>query len=223
MENEFPPNSHTKKEARPQRSLERAAEKTPEKKEVQRVTKGKVIQRKKPLHKKFFEAFRPEDGRGFIEVALLDVLVPGIKDAVANTATDAIENALGVGGRSSNRRRSGGGGGGYTSYSGMGGGRSRGRRDRDDDRRPGRRDTRVSDDAREIVLDSRVEANEVLDNLYELLSKYDAATMRDLLSMVGEPHNPTHEDWGWTDLRGARVHRVREGYLLDLPRPEALD
>jgi len=73
------------------------------------------------------------------------------------------------------------------------------------------------------VLETRVEAEEVIDNLFELISKYDVATMRDVLSMVGEPHNPTHEDWGWTDLRGARVHRVREGYLLDLPRPEALD
>lgn len=82
---------------------------------------------------------------------------------------------------------------------------------------------RIADDAREIVLDSRVECEEVLDTLIELASKYDAATMRDLLGLIGEPHNPTHENFGWYDLRGSRIHRVSEGYLLDLPRPEALD
>lgn len=215
MDNEFPPNSHSQKEARPSRNTERPSEK----KEVVRVTRGKAIQRKKPLHRKFFEAFRPEDGRGFVEVALLDVLVPGIKDAIANSATDAIENALGVG-HVRSRRRSGGGG--YTSYSRMGSARPRDRRDRDDDRRPRHRDTSPADH-REIVLDSRVEAEEVLDNMIELISKYETATVRDLLSLVGEPHSFTDEDWGWTDLRGARVHRVREGYLIDLPRPEPLD
>ena len=81
----------------------------------------------------------------------------------------------------------------------------------------------MADDVREVILDSRVEAEEVLDSLIELSSKYDAATMRDLLSLIGEPHNTTHEDWGWYDLRGARIHRVGGGYLLDLPRPEPLD
>lgn len=215
MENEFPPNSHAQREARPTRAVERVSDR----KDVKQVTKSKAILRKKPLRRKFIEAFRPEDGRGFVEVAVLDVLVPGIKDAVANTATDAIENALGVSNPRSRRRSSGGS---YTSYNRMGSARPRDRRDRGDDRGP-RRETRVADDAREIVLDTRVEADEVIDNLIELMSKYDVATMRDLLSLVGEPHNPTHEDWGWRDLRGARIHRVREGYLLDLPRPEPLD
>lgn len=217
MENEFPPNSHTKREARPARRPERE----PERKQVTQVTKSKAILRKKPLHKKFVEAFRPEDGRGFVEYVVLEVFVNGVKDVVADASVTAIENALGVNSSHRSRRR-GGGSGGYTSYNRMGAGR-RDRRDRDDDRRPARRDSRMADDAREIVLDTRVEADEVLDNLFELISKYEVATMRDLLSLVGEPHNPTHEDWGWTDLRGARAHRVREGYLLDLPRPEPLD
>jgi hypothetical protein len=215
MENEFPPNSNHPKEERPSRP-----EKT-EKKTVARVTKGKVIQRKKPLRKKFIDAFRPEDNVGFVEYTVLEVLVPGIKDALADAVHGTIDNALGTSSAGRSRRRSGSGG--YTSYSGMSSSRPRSRRDRDDDRRPARRETRMADDAREIVLDSRVEAEEVLDNMIELISKYDVATMRDLLSLVGEPHNPTHEDWGWDDLRGARIHRIREGYLIDLPRPVALD
>lgn len=212
MTNEFPPNSRTQ---RPER--EERPERT-ERKDVSRVTKGRVILRKKPLHKRFIDAFRPEDNKGFAEYILIDVLVPGIKDTLADSATAAIDNALGVSGTRSRRRSRGE----YTSYNRMSAARPRDRRDRDDDR-PRRRESRMADDVREVVLDSRVEAEEIIDNLFELASKYDAATMRDLLSMIGEPHDQTHEDWGWRDLRGARVHRVREGYLIDLPRPVPLD
>lgn len=221
MENEFPPNSHTKREVRTTRSVEKAE--APEKKEVAQIAKGKVTRRKKPLYRQFLDSFRPEDNRGFLEYTVLEVIVPGIKDNLADAATTAIEHALGVGGsRPSSRRRRGGGGGGYTSYNRMSSGRSRDPRDRDRDR-DDRRSSRESVDHTEVVFDSRVEAEEILETMYEMMSKYDAVTRRDLLSMAGEPHSFTDEDWGWTDLRGARVHRVREGYLLDLPRPEALD
>ena len=220
MENEFPPNSHSKREAR----SARPSEKAPERKEVQRVTKSKAVLRKKPLRRKFIEAFRPEDNVGFVEHALLDILVPSIKDAMAEAASTTIENLLGVGRSARSHRR---GRGGYTSYNRMGAARPHSRYDRDDDdrgRRGGRRETRVADDAREIILDTKVEAEEVLEGLIELISKYEYATMRDLMSMIGENINPTHEDWGWSDLRGARIHRIgRDGYLLDLPRPEYLD
>ena len=220
MENEFPPNSHSKREARPSRTSEKA----PAKKEVVRVTKGKAVVRKKPLHRKFIEAFRPEDNVGFVEHVLLDRFVPSIKDAIADTGSEMIYNVLGAGGGSS-RRRARSRGGSYTSYNRMGPSRGRDRsdRDRDDDRRS-RRETRAPSHDREFILDSKVEAEEVLDSLIELISKYEVATMRDLLSMIGEPHSFTDEDWGWSDLRGARIHRIgRDGYLLDLPRPEALD
>lgn len=221
MENEFPPNSHSKKEERPARREGKAPS---EKKEVQRVTKGKATLRKKPLHKKIADAFRPEDNVGFLEHIILEVFVPGIKDAIAYASTEAIENALGTNTHRGSRRR-GGGRGGYTEYNRMGSARPRSRRDRDDDDRGGRkRESRGPSDHQEIIVDSRVEADEVIDNMIELISKYEVATMRDLLSLVGENHNYTDEDWGWTDLRGARIHRIgQQGYLLDLPRPEPLD
>jgi hypothetical protein len=217
MENEFPPNSHTRREPRPERKSEKSL---PEKKQVARVTTGKATLRKRPLYKKFLDAFRPEDNVGFVEYTLLEVLVPGIKDAMADAVHGTIDNAFGTHGRSRHYRRRG-----YTSYNRMSDARPRSRRDRDRDRDDirDRRAPRGPSDHREIIVDSRVEAEEVVDSLIELASKYDAATMRDLLSLVGEPHNYTDEDWGWTDLRGTRIHRVRDGYLIDLPRPEELD
>jgi hypothetical protein len=81
---------------------------------------------------------------------------------------------------------------------------------------------RAAHDFDEIILDSIGEANEVLENLIELISKFEQATVADLYDLTGI--DPTHTDykWGWKDLRGARVSRVRNGYLLDLPQPEPL-
>jgi hypothetical protein len=52
-------------------------------------------------------------------------------------------------------------------------------------------------------------------------SQYEVVTVADLYELVGT--EPTHVDttWGWTNLKGAGVARVRGlGYLLDLPEPE---
>ena len=223
MENEFPPNGNAVRESRrPQSEVATRSEKA----EVVRVTTSKATRRKKPLSRRFLDAFAGPDNTGVFDYVFLDVLVPGIKDVVAEVTTTTVERALF--GESSGRRHSRGGRGGYTSYNRMSDPRDRGRsRGRHDDRRE-RRDTdnrgrRAPSSHEEIILDSRVEADEVLENLFELVSMYDSASMRDLLSLIGEPHSYTDEDWGWTDLRGARIHKVRNGYLLDLPRPEALD
>ena len=85
------------------------------------------------------------------------------------------------------------------------------------------RRARASHDFDEIILATRVEADEVIDRLFDLVSKYETATVADLYDLVGISGNYTDDKWGWFDLRGAGVHRVRNGYLLDLPKPEPLD
>ena len=75
----------------------------------------------------------------------------------------------------------------------------------------------------EIVLDERAEAEEVIDRLFDLVSQYESATVADLYELVGLASSHTDHKWGWTDLHGAGVSRIRGGYLLDLPEPEPLD
>lgn len=216
MENEFPPNSHSRKEVRPVRPSEAPAEK----KHISKVTTGKVTIRKKPLSRRFVEAFTGDANKGVGEYVLLDVVIPGIKDIVADASITTIERSLFGDDTPSRRPRKSHGGGGFTSYNRMGPSNRGSSRDRD---RAPRRDTRRSADIPEVVLETRVEADMVLSDLFELLSKYDVVTMRDFLSLVGENHNFMDEDWGWTDLRGSRVHRIRGGYLIDMPRPVPLD
>ena len=82
---------------------------------------------------------------------------------------------------------------------------------------------RANFDFDEIILDKRVEAEEVIDQMFLLLEKYDMVTVADLYDLVGIASNYTDEKWGWTDLRGAGASRVSGGYLLELPRPEPIN
>jgi hypothetical protein len=85
------------------------------------------------------------------------------------------------------------------------------------------RQARARHDFDEIVLESRTEAEEVIDRLFDLVSRYESATVADLYELVGLASSHTDHKWGWTDLRGAGVSRVRGGYLLDLPDPHPLN
>lgn len=71
-------------------------------------------------------------------------------------------------------------------------------------------------------MESRPEAETVLDNLYDILNKYDVVSVSDLYELVGITPQHTDQKWGWTTLQGAGVSRMRDGYLLNLPEPQPL-
>lgn len=72
-------------------------------------------------------------------------------------------------------------------------------------------------------MDERAEAEEVIDRMFELVSRYGSVSVADMYELVGLASTHTDNKWGWTDLSGAGVSRIRGGYLLDLPEPEPLD
>src|SRR3954454_10116741 len=85
------------------------------------------------------------------------------------------------------------------------------------------RRARARHDFDEIVLESRGEAEEVIDRMYDLLSRYDSVSVADMYELTGIQSAHTDQKWGWTDLRGSTVTRTRAGgYLLDLPEPQPL-
>lgn len=204
---EFPANSR------------KATEGTPEKR-VERVTSADAIRRKKPLGKQFSETFIGGDARSAVHYVLLNVVVPQAKSLLAESGSQMIEKLIfgetrGGGGR---RPRSSMPGLGHVQYNRMGGGG-----------RPQVEERSISSRGRslhdfdEIVLASRAEAEQVIDTLYDLVSKYDHATVADLYELTGLRGTHTDHKWGWTSLRGSSVSRLRnQGYLLDLPKPEPL-
>lgn len=193
-----------------------------EPKKVDKVVSGEVVRRKKPLGKRFREIFIGQDAKTAWGFVLFDVLIPAAKDTAADAVSQGIERMLFGDARSSPRRF-----GGYrppyhvsptrSTYHNYATGSAIQRDERTMSRR-----ARATHDFDEIILPTRVEADEVLDHMYNLLSRYDQATVSDLYDLLGVTGNYTDEKWGWTDLKGSGISRVREGYLLDLPKPEPL-
>lgn len=208
---EFPANSKVPKDK-------------PADKKIEKVVSGEVVQRKKPLGKRFTETFiGGSDARSVWEYILMDVLVPAAKDTVADATSQGIERILFGEARSTSRRTGGRPSNGHVSYNRYSGAStSRHPVMRDEPRQPSRR-ARASHDFGEIILATRVEAEEVIDRLFDLVSKYESATVADLYELVGVTGHYTDDKWGWFDMRGAGVTRIRNGYLLDLPKPEHLD
>ena len=211
MDSEFPSNS----------TKQRRSVRSEEPKKIERVVEGEVLRRKKPLGKRITETFVGGDAKGVWGYVMLDVLVPAAKDTIADAFSQGIERMLFGESRPHSRRGGyrGGGNNGYVSYNRYAPSSMR----REEPRPSMSRRARASHDFDEIILATRVDAEEVIDRLFDLVSRYESATVADLYEMVGVSGNYTDDKWGWTDIRGAGVTRVRNGYLLDLPRPEPLD
>lgn len=62
------------------------------------------------------------------------------------------------------------------------------------------------------------EAEDVLMSLNELIDVYGKASVADLYDLVGISGRYTDVKYGWTNLMTASHTRVRDGYLLKLPR-----
>ena len=200
---EYPSNSNKQRSTEPREK-------------VQRVTRSEVIQRKKPLGKRFKETFLGGDARGVGSYVVLDVLLPALKDMVADAGSQGLERMLYGEVRSTSRR------GGYKS-GGLIGHTPYNRAYRPDPREAvSSRRARATHDFGEFIIETRVEAEHVLNGLLALIEKYDQATVADLYDLLGVTWAYTDSKWGWTDLRGADFRRVREGYLLELPPTESL-
>ena len=205
---EFPPNSEASKH--------RAD------KDVTRVTSGDPVRRRKSLRKQFAETFVAGDMRSAVRYVMLDVLLPAAKDMVVEAGSSGIERLI----FGESRRRGStppqAGPTGYVSYNRMSTAMGTASRLTGPARAMSRR-ARSRHDFDEIILDSRTEAEEVIDRLFDLVSRYETATVADLYELVGLESSHTDHKWGWTDVRGAGVSRVRDGYLLDLPEPHPID
>jgi hypothetical protein len=194
-----------------------------EPKKIDKVVSGEVVRRKKPLNKRFREIFVGQDAKTAWGFVLFDVLIPAAKDTMADAVSQGVERML-FGDARSNPRRSGGYRPPYSvtptqsTYTRYSTGSSYAKRDE----RVLSRRARATHNFDEIILPTRVEAEEVLENLYNILSRYEQATVSDLYDLLGVTGNYTDEKWGWTELTGSGIDRVREGYLLDIPKPEPL-
>lgn len=199
---DYKPNSHKYK-------AEQAAKaKQPEKK-VEKVVKGNVKVKKKGEISKLKDVFISEDASNVKSYVIMDVLVPALKKAVSDIVTNGIDMILyGETGRRTKHTNASSVS--YRSYYDD-------RRSNDRPYRDRTRQTGYSYD--DIILDTRGEAEEVLDSLCDLIETYQVASVADLYDLVGVTGEYTDNKYGWTNLRNSDVIRVHDGYMLKLPKP----
>lgn len=196
---DYPNNSHNAREKKPEGS-------GPPDKKLEKVVSGGTKTRKKSEVKKIANIFVPEDVENVKSYILIDVIVPGIKNAIADAVSIMLFGEAGrLGGRNNKGSRAS-----YQRYYD----------DRRDDRRDYGRPRAVSGfDYDDIVFDTRGDADLVLDQMESAINQYSLVSVADLYDLAGITcRSYTANKYGWTDLRGAKVVRVQDGYILELPR-----
>lgn len=191
-----------------------------EPKKVESVVSGEALARKKSLARRFKDVFIGGDSRSVVHYILMEVLVPQAKDALTDAASQGFERLI-YGESRPSRGRFGSRPSAPTNYNRYSarGNNPIGRSGREE-RQP---NANVRSHKLDVLLATRIEAETVLDRMYDLLRDYEMASVSDLHSLVGWTPAYTDQKWGWTDLQGSAIRRVREGYVLDLPKPESLE
>ena len=193
---EYPSNSH--------KSKEQAEEKTPIPK-VEKVIIGEIKKPKNNFFKKLVSIFISDDIEDVKSHVIFNIVIPAIKHAIS----DAVDAALlGEDGRKKPTTKS------YTNYSGryISDDRDRDRRERE------RYNVRDAYEVEDIILDNYGDADLVLDALNDRIEQYGMATVADLYDALGVTAKHTDYNYGWNSLRTAKIVRIRNGYMLDLPR-----
>lgn len=199
MEN-YKPNSHRSKEEQKE-ATDKKVEKV--------VTNGAKV--KKNEVRRFADIFLPGDISDVKSYIINEVVIPTIKDTIAN----AVEMLLfGEAKHSSRKGTSTTSRTSYTKYY-----------EKDKDRTPSR-GTRIGSrfDYDDIIVGSKGEAEAIFEQMEELIDVYGSVSVFDLYDMADLTPPYTSSKYGWTDIRGAEAIRMRNGeYILKLPKALALD
>lgn len=178
------------------------------KKKIEKVISGTATLKKRGLGRRFMDVFFTGSGQDVKSYLIFDVLIPAIKETINNMINKGTEMILfGESSRPAKKVS-----GNYVSYSSS----FKGEREKIAPSRQNRMIRRFDD----IKFESRADAEHVIDILAEVMSIYNQATIGDLYDAVGITPDWTDnvEEYGWTDLSGTHVSRIRDGYILEMPK-----
>ena len=179
------------------------------------VISGKATRKKKGALRRASETMIADDVETIKSYLVFDVLLPAIKDTAFDLVTNGFEMVLFGGSRSSSGRSKGRTRTGHRDY---------GKYSQNDRKRP-----QISDRDRkmlifdDIILDSRGDAERVLDYLRGRIDDYEVATVADFYDAVEVTSNYTDTKYGWYELDDAYVRRVRDGFQVILPKATHLE
>jgi hypothetical protein len=203
---DYTPNSHKFKAEQKEATVER--------KKVDKVVTG-TAKRKPDTARKLTNLFAPGDVSSITDYIVMDVIVPATKKMISEIVRNGIDMILyGESGRGKN----------YSGNSDKVSYRSYyGSNDSSRSNNSGAR-TRSVFDYDNIVIPTRQEAEEVIRRMDEIIETYQMVSVADLYDLCGiTDHNYMNAKYGWMNIRTAEAVRVRDGYILKLPRALPLD
>ena len=176
------------------------------------VANGKA--RKKGEIQKFADVFIAEDAKNEKSYLFMEVIVPAVKKAISDMVTTGIDMILygesGKRGRNSPASKTS-----YRDYY---------------DRNEGRvyagssNSKRGGIDYDDIIFESRGDAEAVLDAMADIIHQFGMVSVADLYDLARVPNdNFTMNRFGWTNLTGATVVRIRDGHIIKLPKAISLN
>lgn len=189
-------------------------------KQVHRVVTGEVIRRKTPLGRRLAKNLSGDESQSVWGFVFGDIIVPAMQnmayEAVVGSAERTLfrgQSARILGGRGLRSHIP------YNQYS-----MASNKVGRQNEPRQISRRGRANHSFDEIVISSRAEAMEILNQMQVMAEKYDGVSVSDFYEMCGVSGQWTDQKWGWTHMEGANIQRLRGGgYILNLPRPELLE
>ena len=201
----YKPNSNRYNELKAQQSIEEANSK-----KLESVVSGNVSMRKKTTLKKVADIFFQKDINDVKSYLIMDVLIPEIRDALYNLVMNGLDMMLYDGKRtrkaSSNTMR--------VNYSAKYNNQTSIPESSNSSPR-----TKSGLNFDDVVFDDRMDAEEVLNQMLNIIEQYDSVSVADFCELAGIPGEYTDRKYGWTSLGAAEVKRLSGGgYVLKLPR-----
>ena len=152
----------------------------------EKIITGKVHQKRKPIVSQIGKSMLAENGESVLEYLILEVLVPAAKDTIIDAVSQGIQRIF----YGDSRPRGSSGRTVHTSYNKIS--KPSGYEQRKDISRQ----DRASHNFDDILLESRGEAEEVLDRLRDIIRDYESAKITDLYDLVGITGSFTDEQVG---------------------------
>lgn len=205
---DYKPNSNRFKES------QRKEQADIKERKVEKVVTGVVKTKKKSKLNQAMGNFISEDAKNVKSYVFGEVLIPAIKKAISDIVTDGIDIILYGESRGRNKRSTADRVS-YRNYYDNGSSRPR-----MNERQAIMAGSYSYDD---IILSSRGEAEDVLARMDELMDTYGLVRVADLYDLVGITGNYTDNKYGWTNIRNASIERVRDGYMIRMPRAVPID
>lgn len=205
---DYKPNSNRFKETQ-----KNEPQKVVEEKRIEKVVAGPVKTKKRSKFSQLTSEIISDDAKNVKSYVLGEVLIPAIKKAISDIVTDGIDIILYGESRRGNRRSNAD----RVSY------RSYYERDTRASRMVDRGSSYGGYSYDDIILASRGEAEDVLARMDELMDTYGLVRVADLYDLVGITGNYTDNKYGWTNIRNATIERVRDGYMIRMPRAVPID